>query len=218
MIGSHDTMTYLKSTSWLYNNCKKYWKCQCKTLDEQYKFGIRMFDFRVYLSKGKWKFAHGKVNLNHKGFPTLLSLVEFMKENYPLAIYRIWLEKGDNDDIAEFKRQTEIIKKKIEEGNNYLVWKIGIKSYKEWQYGIFNQNQKLYDMGYKIALNDTWTYPNYELHGFFNDFSDLFTVDLRKDAEKVNSQFDFFSDKEKLKEMLESKEKLYFLDFCTNQY
>lgn len=218
MIGSHDTMTYLKSTSWLYNNCKKYWKCQCKTLDEQYKFGIRMFDFRVYLSKGKWKFAHGKVNLSHKGFPTLLSLVEFMKEKYPLAIYRIWLEKGDDDDIAEFKRQTEIIKKKIEEGNNYLVWKIGIKSYKEWQYGIFNQNQKLYDMGYKIALNDTWTYPNYELHGSFNDFSDLFTVDLRKDAEKVNSQFDFFSDKEKLKEMLESKEKLYFLDFCTNQY
>ena len=124
MIGSHDTMTYLKSTSWLYNNCKKYWKCQCKTLDEQYKFGIRMFDFRVYLSKGKWKFAHGKVNLSHKGFPTLLSLVEFMKENYPLAIYRIWLEKGDDDDIAEFKRQTEIIKKKIEEGNDYLVWKI----------------------------------------------------------------------------------------------
>lgn len=64
---------------------------------------------------------------------------------------------------------------------------------------------------------NTWISPSHELHGYINSVKD-YRVDLKKEAKKINPQLDFFNDPEKLKEMLESKEELYFLDYATNEF
>ena len=98
MIGSHDTFTYEKSTSWINNNCKKWWKTQNKDIFEQYKFGVRFFDIRVYRDNCCWRTCHGKVNLRTT-FNTLEDICKWMNINFPEAIYRIVLEKGDTTDF-----------------------------------------------------------------------------------------------------------------------
>lgn len=211
MIGSHDTFTYLKS-SWIYNNCKKYWKCQKKSIEEQYEFGIRMFDVRVFWDK-KWRLCHGKANLKGISWNTLTDIAEYMAKTCPEAIYRLWLEKGDD---KEFKKQVEDLKNNLPD--NSLLWRVGIKSTKEWKNGIYNRNDVLYKLGYEFALHNTWEYPCYELHGNIQDLDDVFSVDLRKEAKKINANLKFFDDKNKLKAMLESKDKLYLIDYCTNEY
>lgn len=213
MIGSHDSMTYCKSTSWIYNNCKKYWKTQCKTLEQQYEFGIRFFDLRVYRDNNAWKFAHGIVNLKAPKFNSLKEICSRMKFKYPEAIYRIVLEKGEAKDRELFCSEALNL---CDEYDN--LWRVDIKSYKKWDGYICNNNQKLFNRGYKFALVNPWEKPANELHGGINGFSDLFYTDLRKDAKKINSTFTFFEDKELLKKMLESKDELYFLDYCTNEY
>lgn len=213
MIGSHDSMTYCKSTSWIYNNCKKYWKTQCKTLEQQYEFGIRFFDLRVYRDDNVWKFAHGIANLKAPKFPSLKAICEHMQFKYPEAIYRIVLEKGEAKDRELFCSEASNL---CDEYDN--LWRVDIKSYKKWDGYICNNNQKLFNRGYKFAFVNPWEKPANELHGGINGFSDLFYTDLRKDAKKINSTFTFFEDKELLKKMLESKDELYFLDYCTNEY
>ena len=219
MIGSHDTFTYLKSTSWLYNNCKKYWKCQCKSIEEQYAFGIRMFDIRIYRDKNLWKPCHGKANMKDMGWCSIKDIVYYMSVKFPMAIYRLWLEKGNDKDKQLFKSELmEALNDWVFTTGQSLLWRAGIKETKEWKYGLFNQNQKLYNMGYKFALNNTWESPCHELHGGINNIDDIFHTDLRKKARKINGGFDFFKDSNKLKKMLSSNNELYFLDFCTNEY
>ena len=218
MIGSHDTFTYLKSTSWIFNNCKKYWKCQCKSIDEQYKAGIRMFDIRLYRDGKFWKPCHGAVNLKGIKWVSLVNLISYMNNNFKEAIFRIWLEKGNEADENLFKRETEIVKYYIADGHESLLWRVGIKNTKEWKNGIFNRNQYLYNNGYKFALVDTWVSPAYELHESIDNINDVLHKDLRKGARKINSLLPFFNDKESLNQMICSKDTLYLLDYCTNEY
>ena len=219
MIGSHNTFTYLKSTSWLYNNCKKYWKCQCKSIEEQHIFGIRMFDIRIYRDKGKWKPCHGKANLKGKQWSSIEEILIYMKNNFPDSIYRLWLEKGNSSDEQHFMDEvTDAVKKFFYSKTPFMLWRAGVKRTKEWKHGFFNQNQKLYDMGYKFALKDTWEIPCYELHGSIDDVDDFLHTDLRKEAKKINSKLYFFDNLKELLKMINSKDELYFLDYCTNEY
>jgi hypothetical protein len=219
MIGSHDSLTYLKSTSWIYNNCKKYWKTQIDSIESQYAFGIRMFDIRVcWDNKSRsWIPSHGKVNLKGLKWANIKEVLFYMKLNFPNAIFRLWLEKGDSSDKNKFTYEvTTAMQDPL--FSDTLLWRAGIKSSKEWKHGIFNQNQKLFDLGYKFALDETWRNPCFELHGSINDLDDAFRIDLRKEARKINGKLEFFKDQSKLKSVLESKDNLYFIDYCTNRY
>lgn len=217
MIGSHNTFTYLKSSCPAMNMFKKYWKCQGKTIQEQYDFGIRMFDIRVTRSGGYWKPAHGLANLKGIRWSNIINLADYMRYHFPEALYRICLEKGDSNDEKLYKSNIQKIISAIDDGEEFMLWRASIKKTKEWKEGVFNQNKKLYDMGYKFAMVNTWISPSHELHGYINSVKD-YRVDLKKEAKKINSQLDFFNDPEKLKEMLESKEELYFLDYATNEF
>ena len=207
MIGSHDTFTYEKSTSWINNNCKKWWKTQSKDIFEQYKFGIRFFDIRVYRDNCCWRTCHGKVNLRTT-FNTLEDICKWMYINFPEAIYRIVLEKGDTTDFLNQSKNFNKYKN---------LWRVDIKDSKKWMGEIFNNNKSLFDRGYKFALVNTWTYPAHELHGNINT-NNFYKIDLRKEAKKINSNLEFFKNTSKLKEMINSKDELYFLDYCTNSY
>lgn len=58
-IGSHDSLTYLK-TYWYLRPFKFMAKCQSKTIQEQYMiYGVRMFDFRIKFTKKGFHIAHG---------------------------------------------------------------------------------------------------------------------------------------------------------------
>ena len=41
---------------------------------------------------------------------------------------------------------------------------------------------------------------------------------LKKEAQKINNNLEFFKDSNKLQAMIDSKDELYFLDYCTNEY
>lgn len=206
MIGSHNTYTYLKSTFWVYNIVKKYWKCQGKTIEEQYKFGVRFFDIRIFRDGSKWRACHGMSNFK-KTWTSVQEICYDMKFNYPEAIYRIVLEKG-----CDSKLYNEIDKTLLHDIYPNL-WRIDIKASGKWMGTVYNNNEGLFDSGYKFAKVNTWELPSHELRGNAG-----LTKDLRKEAKKINGGLSFFKDKKELKKMIKSKDELYLIDYCTNEY
>lgn len=213
MIGSHDTFTYLKPTNKLHNLTKKWWRTQCKTIEEQYNFGIRFFDIRVYLdSDNHWRFCHGIVDFKRYE-RTLNDICLYMENYFPKAIYRIVLEKGNSSVRDIFVSAARGLCEKYPN-----LWRIDIKSSKNWLGAVDNNNQKLFKRGYKFALVNTWESPAHELHGNLKEIDDIFYTNLRKDARAINSTLPFFIDEKRLKNMIKSKSELYFIDYCTNEY
>lgn len=211
MIGSHDTFTYLPSTCWAFNHAKRWWKCQCNTINEQYAFGIRFFDIRVARHNGKWHFAHGLVTLK-SNIDSIRGICSYMQKAFPEAIYRIVLERGDATDELRFIQETNSLYKEFPN-----LWRVDIKREKVWMGKYGNNNEYLYHKGYKFAKVNTWEKPAYELHGTLTK-NNWYKMNLRKEAKKINSNLLFFQDKEGLIRMMESKNELYFLDYATNEY
>ncbi len=118
MIGTHNSMTYLKAKSKVWEAIAGYWRCQDKTLSEQIDAGVRWFDIRVaYDSNAKgsvyWKFAHGEVDLAMLGKTdsktgrdagtyriTLDSVLRQIQQCGGVA--RIMLERGNDSDEGLF--------------------------------------------------------------------------------------------------------------------
>lgn len=211
MIGSHDTFTYLKPCNPIFNLGKRWWKTQCKTIEEQYAFGVRFFDIRVCRDGNKWRLCHGIVNLKMT-FSTIKDICSFMDMKCLAAIYRIVLEKGKYDDVMRFIKESSGLCSKYPN-----LWRVDIKSSKVWMGEVCNNNELLFNMGYKFALVNTWEEPAHELHGFVTA-SNFYKVNLRKEAMKINGSLTFFDNKVSLKEMIDDKVNLYFLDYCTNEY
>lgn len=62
MIGSHNTMSYLKPINFLGKITKFWGKCQDKTIEEQYEAGANYFDIRVKQIKNVWHFVHNNID------------------------------------------------------------------------------------------------------------------------------------------------------------
>lgn len=59
MVASHNTFTYLTPTKWWAKIINFAARCQSKTIDEQYKAGVRFFDIRIKnLSLGTSAYAY----------------------------------------------------------------------------------------------------------------------------------------------------------------
>lgn len=235
MIGSHDSYTCCKSTSWWYNHCKKFWKTQKRSVEEQYQWGVRLFDIRVCRDGEIWRTCHGVVNLT-KCFKTLREICDYMSTSCPEAIYRIILEKGVenefkqqalNNAVAAMEKPKKVSVKNplnggigIDKINKTLcdlypnLWRVDIKSTGNYLGTVCNNNKALYDKGYKFAMRNTWDPPSYEMHGQLKA-SNIFSVDLRKEAKRINTPI--FKGRE-IDDLKNSKEFLYFLDYCTNEY
>lgn len=210
MLGSHDTLTYLESKSWVCNCLSRLWRTQGYTIREQYALGIRMFDIRLRQSGNGWVPCHGIVDLRFK-FRNIFEICALMRNSFPEAIYRIVLERGAEN---EFKRQTV--------GSNLCkrfpnLWRVDIKRYDDWMGAVDNNNQSLYDRGYKFALANTWEEPNVECHGTVTA-KNFWKVDLRTEAKRINDGLDIFKDSCSLVDAMLSKERLYLLDYCAEAY
>lgn len=213
MIGSHDTFTYLKPINPVFNLFKRWWKCQNKTIDEQYTFGIRFFDIRIVWHKNKWYMAHGLCTLDMH-FDSITDICDYMYAACPDAIYRIVLERGNYTIQQLFSAQVPA----YIDCKYPMLWRMDIKSTKQWN-GVYYNNDFLLNkkLGYKFANVNTWESPSQELHGHITK-DNWYKINLKKEAKKINPNLDFFKDKDKLKQMIESKDELYFLDYCTNEY
>ncbi len=65
VIGSHNSMTYLKPRHWYGWLMIPFARCQNKTLAEQYKAGARCFDLRIRPDmKHSFSFAHGFMEMS----------------------------------------------------------------------------------------------------------------------------------------------------------
>lgn len=104
ILGSHNTMTYLKPKKWWMWFGKFVAKCQKLSIEEQYKKGARWFDIRLSIPKDKSGhlepvFSHGW--MDYKGvYPA--EVFEFLGKHKD-AYCRIVLEKGGRDEEDLFR-------------------------------------------------------------------------------------------------------------------
>lgn len=154
MIGAHDTYTYMNAQDAVMNvsSVKKLWRCQKYSLQVLYsKYNVRFFDIRLcknthasvfgivgklFKKKKKkfiWATAHGLAEFKQE-FNTIEDVLKYMKKNFPLAQYRIVLERCSSEEVSQFKSQinTWIANdgKKLKSNNYKLSW-VGIK--KPWE-------------------------------------------------------------------------------------
>lgn len=210
MIGSHDSYTFHKATKGIYNKSlvRRTWKAQNMSLDEQYEHGVRMFDVRVCRDGNKWRVCHGAAEFDET-FASIQCICDFFDRLYPDAIYRIWLEKGSKAVEKRFIAESV---------NDYChcslcdsypnLWRVGIKSYKEWTKGICNNNDSLYNRGYLFAKDAPWSGNCHELHGTMS-FKNYFKGSLESQAKKYNRKIMNTVPKDQIY----GKEHLYLIDF-----
>lgn len=90
-------MSYLPPEKWWMWLLRPFARSQSKTLDEQVKAGMQVFDLRVYRDKwGTWKFAHGLVRFRGR---SIFRVINILPEG---AVIRLILERssGEEDEQA----------------------------------------------------------------------------------------------------------------------
>ena len=112
LIGSHNTMSYLKPSNWLlYLGYLISAKCQSKTWVEQINSGVRVLDIRVFPEYDKhgitfWRYGHGLIKFT-KNSPHIYTIANILnekakKDKKPMYM-RIILERCKSEhDVQEF--------------------------------------------------------------------------------------------------------------------
>ena len=137
LIGSHNTMTYLKPTNWLlYLGYLISAKCQNKTLVEQIDSGVRVFDIRVFpeyiFGSTFWRYGHGliKFTRNSPSIYNIASTINDMAKRTKKPMYmRIILERCKSErDIQKFIELCKFL-----ESNYPYVEFLGGNRKKDWK-------------------------------------------------------------------------------------
>ena len=177
ILGSHNTMTYLKPRKWWMWFGRFMAKCQKEDYKTQYKLGARWFDLRVSIPKqkdgshGKPIFSHGLMDF--KGTDPCEVLEWLNTKNN--AYCRIILEKGNGIECELFKFY---VKQWMNRYTNLKIVQIAKKG--EWK-NMLEPNAET-----PFALKDAYAsanghYPQYEnLHGILRSktWSGLLLDDL----------------------------------------
>ncbi len=109
MLASHNSKTFNKATNKIFELFNFIWRCQDKSLQDQYARGVRFFDIRVYRksSNDAWGYCHGLVNV-YGGAGDLKALLHLLKIVYPDVKCRIILEKYKNQETLDlFKSEVQ---------------------------------------------------------------------------------------------------------------
>lgn len=107
LIGSNNSLTYLRPSSWWSRVFKWFGKCQSATYREQYEnCGVRLFDFRLYADKHCHIIARNG-NFKYSIF-SLFEILSYLDKKGDVAI-RITFESNFSDLIHddEYKRILE---------------------------------------------------------------------------------------------------------------
>lgn len=125
MIASHDTFTYDKPINLLFNLFSIFWRCQKLDITSQYNKGVRIFDIRVARHKDKWVAAHGIYKSKHISFKSIFNICQYIKNEFPDTMVRIYLETNVNNKNYEIK---DLFLKEAEEAwDKYksMIWEMG---------------------------------------------------------------------------------------------
>lgn len=124
MIGSHNTMSYLRPRRWWGRLLRVFARCQALSLDGQIKAGVRAFDLRIYRDPrtGGWLFAHGLVS-----FDTSETLQTVISRIPAGAVVRIILERDRGDGIP-----FDVICSRMERDHPELTF-IGGRRKRDWK-------------------------------------------------------------------------------------
>lgn len=108
IIGTHNSMTYLRPAHWYGWFMIPFARCQRKTIEEQWHDGARCFDLRIRFTKqGEPYFAHGLYECTHKVkfIDVLMQLDKLILRDGQRAFVRLILEDPDkqNHNVVYFK-------------------------------------------------------------------------------------------------------------------
>lgn len=110
IIGTHNSMTYLRPQKWYGWFMIPFARCQRKTIEEQWYDGARCFDLRIRFTKqGKPYFAHGLYECTHEVKfidDVLAQLDKLILHHGQRAFVRLILEDPNkqNHNVFYFKR------------------------------------------------------------------------------------------------------------------
>ncbi len=105
IIGTHNSMTYLRPQHWYGWLMVPFAKCQKKTLLKQWEAGARCFDLRVRFNRrGDAMFAHGLYECRHDADPheTVRTLAALAQTENETAYVRVVLEDPDATEYNEY--------------------------------------------------------------------------------------------------------------------
>lgn len=186
MIGSHDSFTYMAARNLLVNIFSGLWRTQDKSIEAQYKSGVRFFDIRLFRDGKVWRAAHGLAEFGMTYRDLSWAARDFAKM-FPGCRFQIWLEKGSDEDWELFKVEAEPLKKRYKWALTQLVRK------KPWE--VHYRCGDFPDCEY-LAFRD-WTWRNVLLG--------LFRSPIRKWAKEKNIT--------PTKEQRADRNKVYYMDF-----
>lgn len=105
IIGTHNSMTYLRPQKWYGWLMVPFARCQNKTIEEQWNDGARCFDLRIRFTKqGEPYFAHGLYECTHEVKPidVLVQLDRLMIRYNQPAFVRLILEDPNRQNHNVF--------------------------------------------------------------------------------------------------------------------
>ena len=103
ILGSHNSMTYLKPAKWWMWFGRFVTKCQKHDYKHQYEAGVRYFDFRISYDRfGNPQFSHGLVDFKCPRNHSIYDVFEFLNEKKD-TYCRILFEKGTDIEKEKFK-------------------------------------------------------------------------------------------------------------------
>ena len=189
MLGSHNSFTYLEANNRLYAQFPIVWRCQYKTIQQQYKDGVRFFDVRVKLEKkaGKnmWRVAHGIVDLPQL-FTSIKNIFNYFK-TLPGSKFRLILE--DPTGLKEFKEE---VKPYIDSTEHDCLF---IAEKESWEV-LMNRMPKLEDYCYMPFVSHKSTWEN---------LRDMEICTIKKHADHNNPPIS--------KAMIDDPNVIYFMDY-----
>ena len=109
IIGTHNSMTYLRPHKWYGWFMIPFARCQRKTIEQQWNDGARCFDLRIrFTRQGEPYFAHGLYECTHEVKPidVLVQLDRLILRYNQPAFVRLILEDPDkqNHNVFSFLR------------------------------------------------------------------------------------------------------------------
>lgn len=128
-IGSHNSISYITPRKWWMKLFTWAARCQEISIEEQFKTGVRLFDFRYKINiKNQATYAHGIIEYNIDIDEPLIFLNELSTQDDPIYI-RILQENIEGYHTVEFINWCKEIQKKYPNliffgGQNKYTWKV----------------------------------------------------------------------------------------------
>ena len=92
ILGSHNTMSYLRPKTWWGRLFRFMVQCQSKTLAEQWEARVRYFDLRIgYDSDWNAEFRHGAIAFRFGSFNDVEDVLQWLEEKATASGEEVWV-------------------------------------------------------------------------------------------------------------------------------